>query len=757
MHIPQMDWISLQLGYYSSTILSPLFLLTVKAPLIIADLGVGLLIYQIAKQYVSPINARRAFLFWFLNPFVIWTSSVHGAFDVLPAFFVLLSLSFLMKRQYLLSGLTLSIAIFYKIYPIYLVPLYAILIWTNLGQDKFSVKSIRNSISRFSIFLIGGLPAAIVSLAFVSPLDMFHTVFARGSYVSTIGGLSLWMLNWTPGFGWIWDIVTRNQGIIQLATTSIAFAISFLVGLRLVRHGVPSTKEILQAHVIAISAIFLTLLTVQPQYIIWILPSLALMVFTTGAFLKRAMLLSALSFLYQVALSGAAMLILLPLTYFGLNPDIITAPVGSIIIPFGMNWGFGLSAFGVVGGLVLLSFIRRKYPNTGLHITSPVLEEPRSDSGQLFHTIMSSLKSGRAIILVGFLLFLAVSAGLARTSSVNQFLASSLASNRNGNTLSTHGSFLVSAGSLPLQINIVAAPIQSLTSDQPVYIYYDTNYPMLGNDARGWQGITDHLPVDLRLRGYSGSIQIVNATGLHSALVSGKQSVVIIPSGTFPLTVENSTNSLVRPWLQSGGTLVWMGGAFGYYSGMNKTQPGPLETGLAQSRISQNLILDHTLVDSSENDTTRIASVTTQFSVAMNLTYSDVWVAPTVHTLKSLGGVALGHVQNSTDVSRASISMVPVGAGRLIVFGGPVSYLLTADGEDVVSHDLAQILFLGNLVSNAEVEYAGFTVPSRTSESINFKAAFNVTSLNARGLVLAAFSDYTFSRLYWKAELSAGS
>jgi hypothetical protein len=197
-----------------------------------------------------------------------------------------------------------------------------------------------------------------------------------------------------------------------------------------------------------------------------------------------------------------------------------------------------------------------------------------------------------------------------------------------------------------------------------------------------------------------------------------------------------------------------MGGAFGYYSGVNSTQPSMLEAGVHLGEISQKMILGTILVESSENATTRIANVTTQFSMAMNLTYSDVWVAPTIRTLKSLGGVPVGHLQNSTDYSRTSLSMIPVGQGRIIIFGGPVSYLLTADGEDVVSHDLAQILFLGNLASNIQVEYASFNVPSRSSKAINFEAAFNVTSLRVHGLVVAAFSDYSFSRFYWKTQLA---
>ncbi len=114
----------------------------------------------------------------------------------------------------------------------------------------------------------------------------------------------------------------------------------------------------------------------------------------------------------------------------------------------------------------------------------------------------------------------------------------------------------------------------------------------------------------------------------------------------------------------------------------------------------------------------------------------------------------MGYVQNSSDTARSSVSQIPVGAGRLFLLGGQVTSLLTADGEDVVAHDLAQILSLGELVTSAGIRYATFNIPAGTSASLNFTASFNINSISVNGLDLPAFSDYAFSRLYWKTQVS---
>jgi hypothetical protein len=749
-HVPQMDWISLVVGY-SPTILSPILLLAVKLPLIIGDLTTGLLLFRLVRGYSGFGMARRAYVFWLFNPFVIWTSAVHGAFDVLPAMFTLLALAFLVRSKYLLSGMSMSIAILYKLYPIYLLPLYAILVWTNLGRDRFFRTHFSQGLQRFSVFVIGGLVPLLAFLPFVSIPDMLHAVSIRQAYLSSMGGLSPWMLNYLPGFGWMWGFAASNLLAIELTTGVFAVVVSTLAGWLLVRRGPADIEGLFRIHIVGISAIFLTLVTVNPQYMIWIIPFLTLTAFTSGLYRKRGMILSALALLWQLTISGP--LVLLPLIYLGLPPDLLTAYVQSILLSVRVPFNPVLLICGTAGGFLLISFLFGKdgLARIGSFRFPSVLSYPQITLNDLRKSVLTK----HTYVLVGFIIAISLSALFIQSSTTGRFLPTSLMSTLNGNTLTTQDSFSVSAGNLPLQVNLVALPLASIEKDRPVFIYYDPLFPAFGNEPRGWIGVLDHLPAELWLRGYTGDIYTVNATQLRQVMTQNFTGIIVMPSGVFPSTVQNATGGLVGSWLRSGGILVWMGGPFGFYSAsfLVKDQTlEPFSTIESISTDSQERILGYRLDASPINGTSRIAKVSTRFSSALNLTYSDVWTAPTVRLLKSIGGLAIGHVQNSSDTSRSSISVVPVGLGRVILFGGPVTNLLTADGEDIIAHDTAQFLSLGDTFVNGQIEFATFTILAGTSNNLKFRAVFNVTSA-VTGLVLVAFSDYGFSRLFWKTIL----
>ncbi len=749
VHVSQLDWISLNLGY-SSTVLSPVFLLAIKLPLIIGDIATGFLLYRLVKGYSGLGLARAAYILWLFNPFVIWTSSVHASFDVLPAMFTLLSLILLIRSRYLPAGISLAIAVLYKLYPLYLLPLYIVLVWTDLGRARSIPGQLSNRIRRLAVFAGGGVIPFFVSLPFLSVPDMLHATLTRQAYLSSLGGLTPWMLNYAPGLGGIWMLVARNQTLIQLSTSGLALAISGLAGWFIIRKGQASLRGLLQANVLGISAIYLTLVTVNPQYVIWILPFLTVGVCTSGLFKKRTAILSGVALLWQVGTSGP--LVFLPLTYLGVNVESITSPVQSFLVKFGASANPALLACGILGGGILLSFLLRQgWAGLSVPIAIPL---PRMSPAISSLSLRKTLRSAYTLSLLVFLCGMVVSASLVHVATTSQFRPAQIDSRVNGGTLLTQDSFIASAGNLPLHLNLVAAPVSSLSTDRPVYIYFDNGYQSLGNDPRGWTGVVDHLPAELRLRGYSGPVRIVNATLLRQVMTQNSNSTIVIPSGAFPSNVENATVDLVGPWLRSGGTLVWMGGAFGFYVAHQPQVIDQLEGGIAEGTSAETRILGYRLVTTTLPGTARIASVPTSFSQALNLTYADVWVAPTMGLLRSVGGVAMGYVQNSSDTARSSISLIPAGAGKIFLLGGPVTSLLTADGEDVVAHDLAQILSLGELVTSAGIRYTTFNIPAGTSASLDFTASFNISSISVNGLDLVAFSDYAFSRLYWKTQVS---
>ena len=102
--MPSLIEVSRATGMMVPFITSPLFNIVLKLPIIIGDALVGLTLYRIVEARSGAVSAEKAFLIWFLNPLVIFVSSVHGQFDVLAAYFALIGGMGFMEKRYLLSG-----------------------------------------------------------------------------------------------------------------------------------------------------------------------------------------------------------------------------------------------------------------------------------------------------------------------------------------------------------------------------------------------------------------------------------------------------------------------------------------------------------------------------------------------------------------------------------------------------------------------------------------------------------------------------
>ena len=71
----------------------------VKLPAIIADLGIGVLLFAIAKRFTRATVAFGVAALYVLNPAVIFISAKWGQVDAVAGFFVLLSAYLLLKSD----------------------------------------------------------------------------------------------------------------------------------------------------------------------------------------------------------------------------------------------------------------------------------------------------------------------------------------------------------------------------------------------------------------------------------------------------------------------------------------------------------------------------------------------------------------------------------------------------------------------------------------------------------------------------------
>ena len=96
-----------------------LYLIYVKLPFIIFDIGVGILLSLIVQFH----NQKKALMLWLFNPLSIWVSSAIGQYDVYMVFFLILSLYFIRKDKLYLAALALGAGAATKSAPFLLLPL----------------------------------------------------------------------------------------------------------------------------------------------------------------------------------------------------------------------------------------------------------------------------------------------------------------------------------------------------------------------------------------------------------------------------------------------------------------------------------------------------------------------------------------------------------------------------------------------------------------------------------------------------------
>lgn len=93
-------------------------LLLLKIPYLIFDLLTGLVLY---KLFDSRKKATLALIIWLFNPINLYVSYMVADFDIIPAFFTILSIYFIVKNRLNLSALSLGLGIAFKLFPLFFV------------------------------------------------------------------------------------------------------------------------------------------------------------------------------------------------------------------------------------------------------------------------------------------------------------------------------------------------------------------------------------------------------------------------------------------------------------------------------------------------------------------------------------------------------------------------------------------------------------------------------------------------------------
>ncbi len=130
-----------------------LWLTLYKLPFLPFDIGAA---FVLTRFFTDSASKLRAFALWMLNPVPIIAGYLFGQFDVVPAFFVLLSLLEFKRGHPWRSALIIGVAACFKSYPLILIPVLAVvatrpwwkrglMVLTGLAPFVLSLQLVRGS------------------------------------------------------------------------------------------------------------------------------------------------------------------------------------------------------------------------------------------------------------------------------------------------------------------------------------------------------------------------------------------------------------------------------------------------------------------------------------------------------------------------------------------------------------------------------------------------------------------------------------
>jgi hypothetical protein len=295
-------------GMITPFVTSPEFNLIAKAPIIMGDLLMGLVLFHAVRELRDERWGKRVFVLWFLNPLVIWISSISGQFDVFPALLTLLALVCFLRRSYVLTGLALGLGVLFKVYPAYLIVFYLIAT-VGLEASGGRGETIRRGLKNASL-LVGG---ALISILTVLPLllsgaSIMELILRRASFPN-FGGFNIWFAVPRKGGIEIPRTLTTN---INVETTTVILSLilvfTIIIALLFIRYQKRRRERIVPMLVYSNALVVGTVILIQPvtnpQHLLWLFPFLLLYTVWESRTGRKLYLLTILGLLYFIGLQS---------------------------------------------------------------------------------------------------------------------------------------------------------------------------------------------------------------------------------------------------------------------------------------------------------------------------------------------------------------------------------------------------------------------------------------------------------------------
>jgi len=351
--VPAMIGVSRATGMIVPFVTSPAFNLLFKLPIIVGDALVALTLHRAVDRWKGREAADTAFLVWFLNPLVIFVSSVHGQFDALAAYCGLVGTLGFMDRRYLLSGLSLGLGVLLKLFPAYIILGLGVALLIQLHAALREGK--RASALRPALAFLGGGALSLLTIAplLLSSRSFLDYIVRRGTY-SSVGGMNVWfaapLLSGGDGTGGAGSGVPFNT-ILLLLGIALALLVAYLV----LRKGCEGERPLLLSTAV-LTVVMVTQAVTNPQHLLWLFPFLVMLSAAHPRMLPKMYALSILGLLYLLCLQSG-FVFLYPLAQFtGLvSVEALNQGIEVFLIGTGGIRELVLSVLGGAGFLVLLT------------------------------------------------------------------------------------------------------------------------------------------------------------------------------------------------------------------------------------------------------------------------------------------------------------------------------------------------------------------------------------------------------------------
>lgn len=194
-------------------------------------------------KLVSFKKRKLVFLLWIFNPLVLLVDYSMGHFDIIPTFFVILSLFFISRNNSKLASLALGIGGATKFFPFLFLPFIVFM----LGGGFWG---------KIKLLLVGILPMVILSLPYLgSPIFKARVLASPESQKALFAGIN-----------------------VSGADTLYLFVVGYVLILIFAIIHKANGSEFMWKYFFVVLLLFLTVTNFHPQWFLWITPFLILLI-----------------------------------------------------------------------------------------------------------------------------------------------------------------------------------------------------------------------------------------------------------------------------------------------------------------------------------------------------------------------------------------------------------------------------------------------------------------------------------------------